>query len=247
MTKECYEKRVLEIAKIAFENIAKSKAKEVKAGNPQLFIEFARHGENYFSNNKVKLMVVGRASGKFKKEKVNLAVTEAGAGGYIINEKKIEECFNEYYNEEDNLSWIHRKEGESRYIDSKPFFNFVKKVYKNLTEEDNPEWYKNICYTNICNIISIGGGNPSEKLKKAQLQAGGMLELLKVEIEYYKPTHILVIDSASEDHSWTTKEFKDEVRGYASGKGIKVSFSDRPEIRRHEDLIGVVKKDFEGI
>ena len=106
MELECYKKEVMEVAKNVLEVISKGKSKEIKNGEP-LMIEFARHGENYFNDNKVKFMVVGRASGKTKKP--HLAVTEYTAEGCSINEKKIEKCFNEYYYETDHLSWIHRK------------------------------------------------------------------------------------------------------------------------------------------
>ncbi len=236
MTKECYKKEVLEVAKNVLKIVAESNSKEIK-NNEKLMIEFARHGENYFKDNKVKLMIVGRASGKT--EKPHLNVTEYDSGKCSINEKKIETCFNEYYYEMEPLRWIHKKEDGKRYIDSKPFFGFSKKVYLKLTGAiDEPEWYKNICYTNLCKIISSEeAGNPSESLKKNQLK-NGMLKMLEIEIAYYQPTHILVLDSASEDHSWTSKEFKDELKDYVScqNSSIKICFSDRPEFRGYEEL-----------
>jgi len=233
---EEYKESVLTIAKSTLESVVQGKSKEVKEKHP-LMIEFARHGEKYFSDSKVKLMVVGRASGKT--EKVHLTVTEFNSEKCVINEKKIEDCFNEYYYEPASLNWIHKKEGENRYIDSKPFFGFTKKVYLDLVGvTDEIEWYKNICYTNLCKIISSErGGNPSERLKKIQLN-NGMLKLLEIEIAYYQPTHILVLDSATENHSWSTKEFKDELRNYVSRQepGIKICFTDRPEFREHDVL-----------
>lgn len=230
---ESYKYNVIEIAKNAFDDVMKNKSDEINNSRP-LMIEFARHGENYFNDNKVKLMIVGRASGTTKKP--HLTVTKYDTGKCTISEKKIADCFEEYYYED--LGWIHKK-GDNRYVDSKPFFGFSKKVYLDLVGvTDEPEWYKNICYTNLCKIISSEvGGNPSEKLKSIQLE-NGMLELLKTEIDYYKPTHILVLDSATEEHSWSSNELKDAIKKHVINHNpkIKICFSDRPEFRGYEAL-----------
>jgi len=241
-----YKEKVLSVAKNAFERIINGKFKEIKEiredkeNEKSLIFEFARYGENYFQNDGVRLMVVGRAAGKFKRPKVGLAVIKQGSNGINISEEQIEKCFNEYHYEEKALSWIHKKEADDKfYLDSKPFFGFSKKIYLELSKEgENPEWFKNICYTNLCKIISTEGGNPSEKLIHAQMKRD-MLELLKIEIDYYRPTHILVLDSATEEHSWSTKEFKEEMRAYVSEQepGIKICFSNRPEYRGNNELM----------
>lgn len=122
-----------------------------------------------------------------------------------------------------------------RYIDAKPFFRFAKKVYLRLTEkEQNFEWYKNICHSNIYKIVSTSGGNPSSRLIKAQEKE--MLQIMKVEFEFFRPTHILVIDGEGEEHCWCTR-IKADLKKNAESFGAKIWFSDRPETRKAEDLI----------
>lgn len=240
-----YKEQVLSVAKNAFERIVDGKFEEIKEiredkeGEKSLMFEFARYGENYFQNDGVRLMVVGRATGKFRQAKTHLAVVKQGDNGIYISEEQIEKCFNDYHYDEEHLGWIHRKdENNKRYLDSKPFFGLSKRVYFELDQDgENPEWFKNICYTNLCKIISTKGGNPSDDLIQAQMKSD-MLELLKIEMNYFQPTHVLILDSASEDHSWTTKEFKDEIRDYVANHKprIRVCFSDRPEFRSWNQL-----------
>ena len=242
-----YKEQVLSVAKNAFERIVDGKFKEIKEiredkeGERSLMFEFARYGESYFQSDGVRLMVVGRATGKFRQAKTHVAVVKQGDNGIYISEEQIEKCFNDYHYDEEHLGWIHRKdENGKRYLDAYPFFGLSKRVYHNLTKTgENPEWFKNICYTNLCKIISTEGGNPSEKLKKFQMKKD-MLDLLKIEMGYFQPTHVLILDSASENHSWTTKEFKDEIRDYAANHEprIRVCFSDRPEFRDRDELTG---------
>lgn len=240
-----YKEKVLAIAEKAFERVVEGDSKEIKeirednANKKSLIFEFARYGENYFQNDGVRLMVVGRATGKFKQPKDYLAVIKQGSNGVYVSEEQIEKCFNDYHYDGEHLSWIHKKgENDNRYLDSKPFFGFSKRVYLELAKNgENPEWFKNICYTNLCKIISTEGGNPSEKLKQSQMKSD-MLDLLKIEMDYFQPTHILILDSASENHSWTTKEFKDGIREYAANHEprVRVCFSDRPEFRSRSKL-----------
>ena len=239
-----YKKSVIEIGKKAFEDVKKRTSSEM-SNNKSLMIEFARHGELYSKNEEIRLMIVGRATGCFDEEKEDCRVIECENGNQI-NEERLKHCF-EDYNENDHLNWIHSQDVRkgNKYIDSFSFFSFSKKVYLALMrQEQDYEWFKKICYTNMFKIISTKGGNPSVKLRNAQ--KGKMLEIMKVEIDYYKPTHILVLDSrTTKNHCWHDEEFRECLKEYVQKVGAKISFSDRPERREHDPLLEVVKADFE--
>jgi hypothetical protein len=66
--------------------------------------------------------------------------------------------------------------------------------------------------------------------------------MLIAEIEFYKPTHILIIDG-KDGFSWI-KGYKDSIVESAKRIGAKISFVDRPEIRNKEDLLETIDEDF---
>lgn len=241
-----YRDKVIESGKEAFDAILNRKRKpcEIKDKTP-LMIEYARHGDNYFNldNDKVRFMVVGRAPGNFG------AKTDCSVINYdnmTVDKNTIEHCFDVHYNEDDHLSWIHRNDVKrgNRYIDSFPFFSFSKKVYLKLTKQKQDyEWYKNICHSNIFKIVSLIGGNPSDKSRL--LQEKYMLEIFKAEIAYYKPTHILVLDSETDKHCWCSSDFKKKIKTYADECRAKICFCNRPEFRKTIDLMAIVNRDFD--
>lgn len=237
-----YKEKVIKIGCLAFEDIIKYCTDEIKSKTP-LMIEYARHGENYLDNDKVKLMVVGRAPGNFG-EKTKCSVIDYNSMTY--NEKTIEYCFSEHYYEKEKLNWIHDdnvRKGR-RCIDSFPFFSFSKKVYLKLANQNQDfEWYKNICYSNIFKIVSLKGGNPSNGSRF--LQEKYMLEIFMSEIDFYKPTHILVLDSETDEHCWCSADFKNKIKTYAKNNDTKICFCNRPEFRKTIDLMAIVDRDFD--
>ena len=108
-------------------------------------------------------------------------------------------------------------------------------------KEQDFEWYKNICHSNFFKIVPTVGGNPNGALKKAQIKE--MTEILKAEISYYKPTHILIIDGREKSPCWCF-DAKEEIETHAKSQGVKLCFSDRPEIRKNSDLLKFVREDF---
>ena len=251
-----YRNKVIELGEEAFNAILNRKRKpcEIKNKTP-LMIEYARHGENYLNlgNDDVKLMVVGRAPGSFCKdkneEKNKVGKIECNVIDYTISApdtNKVKYCFDTHYYEEDHLSWIHKEKEEKgeRYIDAKPFFSLAKAVFLELTKKKQDfEWYKSICHSNIYKIVPTCGGNPNVALRKAQEDA--MAEILNAEIQYYKPTHILVIDSRTSLHCFCSDSFKESIKECAKNNGAKISFSDRPEINKNSDLVKFIREDFD--
>lgn len=254
-----YRDKVIELGKEAFDAILNRKRKpcEIKDKTP-LMIEYARHGENYFNlkNDDVKFMVVGRAPGLFHKgngkERELVGKIDCSVIDYITNaanSAKIEHCFDVHYNEEEHLSWIHMTKENmdkgDRYIDSKRFFGFAKKVYLNLIkQEQDIEWYKNICHSNVFKIVPISGGNPRCALRNAQIKE--MAEIFKAEIDFYKPTHILIIDGRENSPCWCFG-IKEEIERYAKSLGVKIWFSNRPEYKSNEvynEMFDQIDKDF---
>jgi hypothetical protein len=70
-------------------------------------------------------------------------------------------------------------------------WNYSKSIWDNLfgRETDwNERWFENIVWSNLYKIAPHGGGNPAGRLQKKQKEA--CKELLKAEIDYFKPTHI---------------------------------------------------------
>ncbi len=247
---EKYKKNVINLGEEALRNIIEAKPRlRTSTLNRNFIIEYARKGENYSSNNKIRFMVVGRAAGAFgeyeneKYAKHHLSVLKNDNSSWEVDKKQIEECFDEYY-ERDHMDWIHHErdaEKGRRYVDSKPFFRFAKTVYLKLTaQEQDFEWYKNICHSNIYKVISPKGGNPTWSV--IERQEGKMAQIMKEEFECFKPTHILVMDG-DENCCWCNK-IKEDLRKYAEDIGAKICFCNRPETRKTSDLILTVDRDF---
>ena len=239
---ENYRKNVIDLGEEALKSIIETKPRlRASTLDKNFIIEYARKGESYSSNNKIRFMVVGRTAGKFgevedgKYAKYNLSILKNNNEIRNVDREKIEECFDNY--SEEKIDWIHdedKKKGH-RFVDAKPFFRFAKMVYLRLMgQEQDFEWYKNICISNIYKVISPIGGNPSWRVKERQEKM--MLEIMKAEIEFFRPTHILVIDGERIEHCWC-ENIKDNLKDFAKELGVKIWFSDRPEIRKAEILI----------
>lgn len=77
------------------------------------------------------------------------------------------------------------------------FFSDTKEIWEKLSgkcDESpnwNERWFENIIWTNLFKISPRLGGNPSAKLQK--LQECICIKLLKEEIEFFRPTHILFL------------------------------------------------------
>lgn len=248
---ENFKENMINLGEEALKNVIDTKPRlRASTLNENFVVEYARKGENYFSNNPIRLMVVGRVAGLFGKSedgkfaKHHLSTLKNNNGKWEVDKEQIERCFKEYY-EKDNMDWIHHERDNvkgRRHIDSKHFFRFAKMVYLKLTEQDQDfEWYKNICNSNIYKIISPVGGNPTWAVIKRQEKT--MAKIMKLEFEFFEPTHILVMDGENESCCWCN-EIKEDLRRYAENIGAKICFCNRPEVNKSDELMETVKKDF---
>lgn len=248
---EIYKENVINLGEDALKSIIDTKPRlRTSTLNKNFIVEYARKGENYSSTNKIRLMVVGRVAGAFGKSedgkfaKHHLSTLINNNGNWEIDKEQIKSCFEEYY-EKDNMDWIHHERDNvkgRRHVDSKPFFRFAKMVYLELTGQDQDfEWYKNICNSNIYKVLYPVGGNPTWSVLERQEKT--MVKIMKLEFEFFKPTHILVMDGDEESCCWCNK-IKEDLRRYAENTGAKICFCKRPEVNKSDELMKTVKRDF---
>lgn len=248
-----YKNKVIELATDALTEIINSenkrrifykKRKTEEIANTKLFVDFAMQGKRYSQNNPIRFMMVGRAAGCFDEDENYNAITFIDRNNILINKKAVDLSFN--YASNCEMQWVAAKpineKGErKKQTDKKAFFGFAKTVYLKLTEQiEDEEWYKNIVRTNLFKIIPLSGGNPSYYLRKAQTEKS--IEMLIAEIEFYKPTHILIIDG-KDQLSWV-KDYQIGIKKVAEKTGAKICFVNRPEIRTKDSLLGEIDESF---
>ena len=250
---EIYKNKVIGFANDALNKVITSKNKRrifykkrktEEIANTKLFVDFAMQGKRYSQSNPIRFMMVGRAAGCFDEDENYNAITFVDRENILINEQAVDLSFN--YASNCEMHWIAEKplnkKGErKKQTDRKAFFGFAKMVYLKLTEQnDDEEWYKNIVRTNLFKIIPLSGGNPSCYLRNAQAELS--IEIFKAEIEFYKPTHILIIDG-KDQLSWV-KDYQGDIKNVADKIGAKTCFVDRPEIRTKDSLLGSIDESF---
>lgn len=72
-------------------------------------------------------------------------------------------------------------------------WSYTKSIWDSLYGREtkwDERWFENIVWSNIYKIAPHNGDNPSDALQQKELEA--CKELLKQEIEYFKPTHIFL-------------------------------------------------------
>lgn len=77
------------------------------------------------------------------------------------------------------------------YLSKSPFWRTSRQIFKCLSGKESPKWVDYIAWSNIYKISPPDTGNPSTKMCKKQIEI--CREILKKEIETYRPTHILLI------------------------------------------------------
>ena len=220
------------------------KRKTGEIANTKLLVDFAMQGKQYSQSKPIRFMMVGRAAGCFNEDNKFNVINFANRDNISINRDAVNLCFEDAIKNE--MKWIsekpiNEKGKRKKQTDKKAFFGFAKMVYLKLTEQaDDEEWYKNIVRTNLFKIIPLAGGNPSYYLRMAQAKKS--IEMFIAEIEFYKPTHILIIDG-KDSFSWITV-YKDSIAESAKKIGAKICFVDRPETRKKEKLLETIDEDF---
>jgi len=147
-------------------------------------------------------------------------------------------------------------------VSAKPWVSAMEKLgYKMsddeivLFEKANPRWFEHIAWTNLFPIAPKNTGNTSEKLKKLLKNTCG--ELLKEQIEYYRPTHILFItdwdywfsDVAEffPDVHKTNASAEDDIVGKGTINGIKTVVVKRPEARSNMKMSQAIVSELFGV
>ena len=80
------------------------------------------------------------------------------------------------------------------YCLSRPFWGYSKEIWDTLygaVTSWRERWYQKIVWTNLYKIAPRKGGNPSEAWRKMQREA--CAQLLRAEIVFFNPTHILFV------------------------------------------------------
>lgn len=196
----------------------------------KLEFNFISCGNRYFdSENRNRLLVIGRASGHFQENEdwVVAYCDETGkkqVNPYAIRASVEAELTN-------NMYWVQNMDnGERRKT---PFFQLMKHVSRELTD-GKEEWYQYIAITNLYKFTLSTGGNPSVGLKRAQEKY--MPQLLRMQLDVLKPTHILLIVGVDEyddkqelrPEEWYPEEFRKVIKAC----NAKIAVVPRPEVRK---------------
>lgn len=160
------------------------------------------------------------------------------------------------YNKSDNGT-------KGDYRVASPFWDLSKSVfeYLNGAPSEIPKWVEYTVWTNLYKIAPTYCGNPEGEMKT--LQKKQCIEMLKKEIQYFSPTHILALTGWDNwmaefeevfDVGSVTKfgvniskgKNKNNIYLEAQGKidGIPVAIACRPEFRPKEEYIADVVKAF---
>ena len=150
------------------------------------------------------------------------------------------------------------------YYLSKPFWGYSKEIWDALygtATSWQERWYQKIVWTNLYKIAPRKGGNPSEAWQKMQREA--CVELLRAEIEFFNPTHILLVTGTDwfqpfrgifqevKERGVNHPPGKDANTVYAellaayttqAGTRCKVVVACRPEIRKKHAYVAQVSK-----
>lgn len=100
----------------------------------------------------------------------------------------------EIFNCADQMRWIEGQAGvrEGYNTNSSAFWRVIRKVSVNFYPED---WSSHVAWSNLCKVAPSGGGNPSNRLYSAQLDA--CLEILMEEIKFLSPRAVVILTGES--------------------------------------------------
>jgi hypothetical protein len=142
-----------------------------------------------------------------------------------------------------------------------PYCYYSKAIWSRLpgTFQDNEIWMKSIAWSNLYKVSPIECGNPSIRMQEIQLAT--CKEILKRELEIYKPSHILAItgfdwfapfadlfeevkDSGKRNVLRGVNKNADYVEGTATYGDAKVVITCRPEWRDKEAFVSAALSAF---
>lgn len=231
----------------------------------------AMKGERYDSldsSDIPRLMIIGRAVNGWNREKLVYESEKTFADS-------VEKSFNDKTRFTTEWGLKSRKRGEyfsmtgdvKYYLSHSPFWNYSRSIWKELVEgseiENEPDWLQYIVWSNLYKVSPRYGGNPDNKL--CRIQAKSCIDILRVEIQLLKPTHI-IMPVADRWLSWRcgdfstiftdgllgTKEIKNIhscdrkiVRRVFASEDLKVVVTNRPERRKQDKYVQEVIKAFQ--
>lgn len=222
----------------------------------------AMQGEHYARNSR-KFMLVGRATNGWG------SLDTGSKEAFGADAQSQLESFHRW-------NWIESVNGTlysthdrgkslpKRYcIDKKPYWAYTKSVWKQLpgTVCDDEVWQKNIVWSNLYKVSPSGNGNPEPESRQIQREA--CVEILKRELELFRPTHILfttgfewfrpfaglfedVYDTGRRNVMQGKNKNEVYVEGTASYRGAKVVVACRPEWRRGSKYVADILAAFGG-
>ena len=218
-----------------------------------------------YDSSEIKLMLVGRAvNGWFDAD----VKTKIEYGNYIERLLINDNGKFDWVTDENGVLYNKNESGsKGDYRLSSPFWDYSKSIFKYLIEKNKSDnyqeilsdtrWIDYIVWTNLYKIAPTHMDNPDEEMKK--LQQEECINILKYEIERYKPTHILAFtgwndwfcyfENLMTEHkvlgtNVARGKNKNSVYLEALGKigNIKVAVTCRPENRNKKDFLEDVCK-----
>ena len=204
-----------------------------------LDFQFMSYGKHYFEQ-KIKLFVVGRASGEYEED------------GWVVVSHTGDTT--EYDMERLKASVRSELDGHAEWFanSSSQFSKLIRNTAHALIpegiDEDNLQEY--IVLTNLYKFIPhCGSKNPSAPLCKAQKNIAPAM--LKKQLEFFKPTHILLITG----ESWTKIDKNDEnkifeaiLKEYKATYAAKYAIVERPECKsddyKQEKIYDIINQRF---
>ena len=216
----------------------------------------------YYGNSDKKFMLIGRATNGWEPlnmQSKELFGDEAEALFFDCSRWNWIESINgtlysTHDREQTNLS--------KRYcIDKKPYWAYTKEIWSQIDGSfvNDDIWQKNIVWSNLYKVAPAAQDNPDWIARKTQYNT--CLQILKEELEYYKPTHILiitgydwfesfsclfenVIDTGKRNVLRGENKNEDYVEATAEYKGAKVVVACRPEWREREKYVSQIVEAF---
>ncbi|MGN1249852.1 MAG: uracil-DNA glycosylase family protein [Candidatus Spyradocola sp.] len=202
----------------------------------------------YYDDQSVKLLLVGRAPNGW----MQLDTSSCDAFARDAVDRTCSDHFSWIHCDQGRLHNAPDENGHFYALSGSPFWRTSQRIWEALS--GNPDfqnseqlrWLDCIAWTNLYKLAPKDGGNPTETMKKKQLSA--CREILRAEIAYFKPTHILFVTGY---RGWF-EPFQDlfdadfspvpqNVEAAAVTKnGLKIAVTCRPERRRESAYIEAV-------
>lgn len=135
------------------------------------------------------LMVVGRAVNKWLEAiSPRLLANETERRSFLAGLEAVS-----YPPDTCPMAWVHDQWGTSDLYNTRrsAFWRVSKRVLEGVTQSLSEVWSSHLVWSNLYKIAPAAGGNPDGSLQQAQFE--GCVELLKVELDRYRPRRLLFL------------------------------------------------------